>query len=98
LHMRELHNSYCQHSGRLVAAEPGFDSRQGKDFSLLHSVQTGSGVQLASYPMCTRDVFQGVKQSGREADHSTLSSAEVKNGLGYNSTPPYVTMAQCLIN
>jgi hypothetical protein len=29
----------------------------------------------------------GIKQPGREADHSPPSSAEVKNSLSYNSTP-----------
>jgi hypothetical protein len=37
----------------LRAARPGFDSRQGQDFSLLHNVQTGSGAHPASYPMGT---------------------------------------------
>jgi hypothetical protein len=32
----------------------------------------------ASYPMGTRGSFPGVKQPGREADHSPPSSAEVK--------------------
>jgi hypothetical protein len=30
----------------------------------------------------------GVKQPGREADHSPPSSAEVKNAWSYTSTPP----------
>jgi hypothetical protein len=30
----------------------------------------------------------GVKQSGREGDHSPPSSAEVKNAWSYTSTPP----------
>jgi hypothetical protein len=30
----------------------------------------------------------GVKRSGREADHSPPSSAEVKNVWSYTSTPP----------
>jgi hypothetical protein len=46
--------------------------------SLYHSVQTGSGTHQASYPMGTRALFLGVKRSGREADHSPSSSAEVK--------------------
>jgi hypothetical protein len=39
-----------------------------------HHVQTGSRAQSASYPMGS----WGVKRSGREADHSPPSSAEVK--------------------
>jgi hypothetical protein len=44
------------------------------NFSLHHRVQTGSGVHPAScrFP-------RGVKQPGREGDHSPSSSAEVKN-------------------
>jgi hypothetical protein len=38
------------------------------------------------------------KQSGREADHSPPTSAEVKKTWIYTSTPPYVFMSQCLIN
>jgi hypothetical protein len=38
-----------------------------------------------------------VKRPGREADHSPLSSAEVKNAWSYNSTPWYVIMVWCLV-
>jgi hypothetical protein len=37
------------------------------------------------------------KRPGREGDHSPPSSAEVKNGWIYNSAPPYVIMAWCLV-
>jgi hypothetical protein len=49
----------------------------------------------ASYPMGTRDSFPGVKRSGREADQSPPSSAEVKNAWSYTSTLQYVFMAWC---
>jgi hypothetical protein len=39
----------------------------------------------------------GVKRPGREADHSPLSSAEVKNAWSYTSTPQYVFRAWCLV-
>jgi hypothetical protein len=39
----------------------------------------------------------GLKWLGREADHSPLSNAEVKNARSYTSTPPYVFVAWCLI-
>jgi hypothetical protein len=39
----------------------------------------------------------GVKRPGREADHSSPSSAEVKNAWSYTSTPQYVFMAWCLV-
>jgi hypothetical protein len=37
--------------------------------------------------------FPGVKRTGREAYHSRLSRAEVKNALSYTSTPQYVLTA-----
>jgi len=46
------------------------------NFSLHHRVQNGSGVRPASYP--TGAFSLGVKQPGREADHSPQSSAEVE--------------------
>jgi hypothetical protein len=37
----------------------------GQEFSLLHVVQTGSGVHPTSnYPMCTRGSFPGGKAAG----------------------------------
>jgi hypothetical protein len=58
------------------------------NFSLHHSVQNGSGAHPASYPMSARGFSLRVKRPGREADHSPLSSAEVKNEWSYTSTPP----------
>jgi hypothetical protein len=52
---------------------------RARDFYLLYSVQTGSGAHPASYPMGTGVQSPGVKLPGSEADHSTPSSAEVKN-------------------
>jgi hypothetical protein len=37
----------------LRAGQPGLDSRQGQDVSLLHNVQTGFGARPASYPVST---------------------------------------------
>jgi hypothetical protein len=39
-----------------------------------------------------RELFPRVKRQGREADHSTPTSAEVKKPWVYTSTPPYVFM------
>jgi hypothetical protein len=50
----------------------------GKDFSLVHSVQTGSGVHTANE--YRGPYTPGVKQQGREAEHSPPSSIKVKNG------------------
>jgi hypothetical protein len=44
-----------------------------RKFPLLHTVQTGSGTNPASYPMGT------VGGGGGEADHSAPCSAEAKN-------------------
>jgi hypothetical protein len=77
----------------------GSDSIPGNaSFFLLHSVQTGSGAYPVSYPMGIGGFSQGVKPAGCEADHSLLSSAEVKNRGAIPPLPPYVFMARCLIN
>jgi hypothetical protein len=57
------------------------------NFSLHHRVQNGSGAHPASYPMGTRALSLGIKRRGCEADHSPLSSAEVKKAWSYTSTP-----------
>jgi hypothetical protein len=58
-----------------------FDPRQRQNnFSSSLCVQTGSGAHPASCTMGTRDPFPGAKaRPGRDADHSTPSSAEVEN-------------------
>jgi hypothetical protein len=74
-----------QDSSVSIATGCGLDSQgsipsRGRDFSLLHSVQTDSGAHPASYPMDTRALFSGVKWLGHEADHTPPSSVEVMNG------------------
>jgi hypothetical protein len=51
----------CQCSDGLRAAGPGFDSRQRENFSVLHSIQTDSVSDQASYPMSTEGSFPGIK-------------------------------------
>jgi hypothetical protein len=51
-----------------------------RNFSLLHSIQTGFGAHSASNLMGTGDSPAVSKRSGCEAYHSLQSSAEVKNG------------------
>jgi hypothetical protein len=58
------------------APNPG----SGKRFSLLHSVQIGSGAHPTSYAMGTRGSFTAVKRQGREADHLHPSSSDDKDG------------------
>jgi hypothetical protein len=41
-----------------------FESQKCREFSLLHSIQTGSGVHPTSYPMSTGSSFPGDKAAG----------------------------------
>jgi hypothetical protein len=50
------------------------------NFSLFHRVQTGSEAYPTSYSTGTGAFFPVIKRQGRDADHSSPSSAEVKNG------------------
>jgi hypothetical protein len=43
------------------------------------------------------DLFAGVKWSGREANYSPPSSAEVRNMWSYTTISTYVFMAWCLV-
>jgi hypothetical protein len=70
-----------------------FESRQGQEFLLLHIIQTNSGVYPNSSPMGTRVLSPGVKRQGREADHSSPTSGEIKKTWMYTSTPSYIFMA-----
>jgi hypothetical protein len=54
------------------------------DFSH-HTVQTGSGACPAFYPI--RTISQGLKRPGCEADNSSPSTAEVKNGEAIPPVP-----------
>jgi hypothetical protein len=65
-----------------------FESRLGQEFFSFHVVQTGSGVQPASYRVGAGSTLSpGVKRPGSEADHSPPSSAEVKNGGAISPFP-----------
>jgi hypothetical protein len=66
-----------------------------RSFSLRHRVQTGSGAHPTSSPVGTGVLSPGVKRPGREADHSSSSSAKVENVL--SSAPPYAFTAWCLV-
>jgi hypothetical protein len=67
-----------------IVSDYGLDERgsipdKAEDFSSRLCVQTGSGAHPASYPMGTGVPLPGGKaRPGRDADHSTPSSAEVK--------------------
>jgi hypothetical protein len=66
-------------------------------FSLLNRVQTGSGAHPVSPIQCiTGSLYPWVKRPRREADYSTPSSAEFKNGGARHPLPQYVFMPSCL--
>jgi hypothetical protein len=56
-----------------------------RDFSLLHSIQTGSEVHTASCPIGTGGSSAGHKKAGKWTDHSPPSSDEIKKS---GSVPP----------
>jgi hypothetical protein len=77
------------------------ESQWGKEFSLLHVVQTGSGAHQSSYPpiqWVPGAISPVVKRPGLEADYQPPTSAEIKKTWVYTSTPPYFFMAYCLIS
>ena len=61
----------------------------GMRFFLLQSAQTDCGAHPVSYTMVPEALYLGVKSSGREADHSSATSAQVRNKCRYTSTPHY---------
>jgi hypothetical protein len=67
----------------LRTGRSGFDSRQKVEVFLL---ATESRPTLE--PWVPGFLSSGVKQPGREADHSPPPSAEVKNAWSYKSAPP----------
>jgi hypothetical protein len=90
---------YGRYSDWLRAGRPrGRSSSPDKVKNFLHVVQTGSGVHPTSYPMGTGGSSPAIKWPGREADHSSPASTEVKIMWIYTYTPPYAFMAQCLIS
>jgi hypothetical protein len=59
--------------------------------------QHDSEAHPASCSTDTGSLSVGIKRPGREAYHSSPSSAEVNNTWRYTSTPQYVFMAWCLV-
>jgi hypothetical protein len=77
-----------------MAKESGFNSQlRAINSSLLHNVQTGSEVHPASYTRVLSAVSPELKQQGCEANNSSTSSAEVKDG-GVIPPLPH-TSSQC---
>ena len=78
---------------RLRAERYGFRILVGaSDFSPRQNVHTASRAHQASYSVRTGVHFRGVKWQRREVNHSTPSSAEVKNVWSYASVPLYAFM------
>jgi hypothetical protein len=71
---------FSRYSDGLRARWPGFESRQGQDFSILHGFQTHSVAHPASYLMDCFSEGKAPGGGGGEIHHSLPSSAEVRNG------------------
>jgi hypothetical protein len=80
-------------SGYLSRYGNGFDSRQDKIFLFSTASRPALGPTQPPIQWAQRVISPGVKRQRREADHSPLTSAEVKNTWNYTSTPPYTFMA-----
>jgi hypothetical protein len=77
----------------LWAGRPGFDFRQGQEIFVFSTAsRTALGPTQPPIQWVLRTLSPWVKQSGREADHSPPTGAEVKNTWIYTSSP-YVFMA-----
>jgi len=80
----------------------GLDDRcsilgRGRNYSLRHRVQTGSGAHPAFYPKGNRGSFRELKGLGHEGHQLPPSSVEVRNAWRYTSTPADVIMAWCSV-
>ena len=75
----------------MVWASRGRILVETKDLSLLQIVQTGSGVNPASYSMGVGVISPAMNHLGREVDHWPPHSAEVKNESSSTYTPPFKT-------
>jgi hypothetical protein len=65
----------------------GFDSRRGLGIFLFAVSRTALEPIQPPIQCVPGTLSLGIKRPGREADHSPLSSAEVKNAWSYTSTP-----------
>jgi hypothetical protein len=76
----------------------GSDSRRGLGTFLFNTAsRTALGPTQPLIQWVPGALSLGVKQPGREADHSPPSGAEVENTWSYTSIPQYVFMGWCLV-
>jgi hypothetical protein len=68
---------------------------RGNDGIFLFAITSTPALGLTQPPnkWLAGALSSGVKRPGREADHSSPSSPDVKYAWSYISTPPYVFMA-----
>jgi hypothetical protein len=66
-------------------------------FSLRHRIQTALETTQTATELVPGALSLGLKRPGREADHFSPSSAEVRNPWNYTSTPQNVFMAWDLV-
>jgi len=77
----------------------GFESRQGVVIYLFTTTsRPGLGPIHPPVQWVPGALSLVVKRKFCEADHSSISSAGVKNAWSYKYTPPIVFMAWCLVN
>jgi hypothetical protein len=76
----------------------GFNSRWGLGIFLFTTASRKALGPTQPPTQCVRGALSlRVKRPGREADHSPPSSAEVKERVGYTSTPPIALIAWCSV-
>jgi hypothetical protein len=76
-----------------MATGYGLHDRGVKNFLFSTSSRPAPGPIQPPVQWVPEALFPGVKRQGREAEHSSPTSAEVKKMWIYTSTPPYVYKA-----
>jgi hypothetical protein len=91
LRQRSLYSDYVI---RWETGDSWFDYwRYQATYLLLKAPRSSLGPTQPHIQWAPGTLFQGMKRTGREADHSSVSSFEVKNEWSYISTPPHAFMA-----
>jgi hypothetical protein len=89
----------CRQNNGLRAGRPRFYSRQRQYYSLFSIASTPVlGPTQPPIQWVPRTFAPGIKRPGHQADHTSPSSAEVKDSGAIPPLPPYVFMKQCPIN